>query len=56
MCQSFIPLLRKDGRIVNVSSTASSLGEYGDVLQQRFRNPKMTLEELEEMMQEYQVS
>lgn len=54
MCQAFIPILKRDGRIVNVSSTASGLGEYGEVLQQRFRNPKMTLQDLEEMMQEYQ--
>jgi len=54
MCQSFIPLLKRNGRIVNVSSTASSLGEYGEILQQRFRNPNMTLQDLEELMQEYQ--
>ena len=55
MCQTFIPLLAKDGRIVNVSSTGSSLGQYSKEIQQRFRNPKMTLEDLEGMMQQYQV-
>lgn len=54
MCQSFMPLLSEGGRIVNVSSTASSLGNYSKAIQQRFRNPKMTLEDLEGMMQEYQ--
>lgn len=56
MCQTFIRLLRKDGRIVNVSSTASGLGQYRDDLQHRFRSPKMTLRDLEELVQEYQVS
>ena len=55
MCQTFIPLLAKDGRIVNVSSTGSSLGQYSKEIQQRFRSSKMTLDDLEGMMQEYQV-
>ncbi len=55
MCQTFIPLLSKDGRIVNVSSTGSSLSGYSQEIQDRFRNPKMTLDDLEQMMNEYQV-
>ena len=56
MCQAFIPLLKKGGRIVNVSSVGSSLNQYSDEIKQRFRDPKMTLEDLEGMMTEYQVS
>ncbi|KAI4192127.1 MAG: hypothetical protein LQ346_004473 [Caloplaca aetnensis] len=55
MCQTFIPLLSKDGRIVNVSSTGSSLSGYSKEIQDRFRSPKMTLDDLEQMMNEYQV-
>ena len=55
MCQTFIPLLRKNGRIVNVSSAGSSLAGYSNDIQQRFRNPKMTLPDLDQMMDEYQV-
>ena len=55
MCQIFKPLLNSSGRIVNVSSTGSSLGQYSDEIQQRFRSPKMTLKDLEDLMQEYQV-
>ena len=55
MCQTFIPLLSKTGRIVNVSSVGSSLKQYSKAIQQRFRSSKMTLEGLEGMMQEYQV-
>ena len=54
MCQTFIPLLREDGRIVNVSSTGSSLNQYSKDIQQRFRNPKMTLIDLENLLKEYQ--
>ena len=56
MCQTFFPLLKKDGRIVNVSSTASGLSQYSESLQERFRDSKMTLQDLEALMQEYQVS
>ncbi|MCJ1254646.1 hypothetical protein MMC24_002461 [Lignoscripta atroalba] len=56
MCQAFIPLLKKGGRIVNVSSVGSSLNQYSDEIKQRFRDPKMTLEDLEGMMTEYQRS
>ncbi|KAL8850625.1 MAG: hypothetical protein Q9221_004411 [Calogaya cf. arnoldii] len=56
MCQTFIPLLRENGRIVNVSSTGSSLAGYSNEIQQRFRNPQMTLPDLDQMMDEYQES
>ena len=49
-----MPLLRSDGRIVNVSSTASSLSNYNDTIKARFRSSSMTLEDLENMMNEYQ--
>ncbi|KAL8770629.1 MAG: hypothetical protein Q9209_003697 [Squamulea sp. 1 TL-2023] len=51
---TFIPMLRKNGRIVNVSSTGSSLGGYSKEIQDRFRNPEMTLPDLDQMMNEYQ--
>ncbi|KAL8714948.1 MAG: hypothetical protein Q9225_006489 [Loekoesia sp. 1 TL-2023] len=56
MCQTFIPLLSKNGRIVNVSSTGSSLNGYSPEIQARFRSSKMTLGDLEQMMNEYQVT
>ncbi|KAL8867600.1 MAG: hypothetical protein Q9174_005558 [Haloplaca sp. 1 TL-2023] len=51
MCRTFIPLLSSKGRIVNVSSTGSSLSGYSKELQERFRNPNMTLQDLEQMME-----
>lgn len=56
MCQTFHPLLRPHGRIVNVSSTASSLSNYTPALQSRFRSPTMTLSDLEAMVDEYQAA
>lgn len=54
MCQAFIPMLAEKGRIVNVSSTGSSLKQYSREIQDRFRSPSMGLEDLEDLMQEYQ--
>ena len=56
MCQTFVPLLRKNGRIVNVSSTGSSLDGYSKDIQKRLWNPKMTLPNLDQMMNDYQVT
>lgn len=47
--------MRKNGRIVNISSVASGLTQYSDDIKQRFRNPKMKLQDLEDMVEEYQV-
>ncbi|KAL8826705.1 MAG: hypothetical protein Q9191_003630 [Dirinaria sp. TL-2023a] len=52
--KTFGALLHPHGRIVNVSSTGSSLSNYSPELQSRFRDPQMTLADLEEMMDEYQ--
>ena len=55
MCQTFIPLLKNNSRIVNMSSVGSSLNHYSDELKHRFRDPNMTLENLQDMVTEYQV-
>lgn len=49
-----MPLLKSNGRIVNVSSTASSLSNYSDSIKARFRSSKMTLDDLETLMNEYE--
>ena len=56
MCQIVIPLLSPHGRIVNLSSVASTLKPYGEQMRQRFRNPGMTLEQLEKLVREYEQS
>ena len=55
MCKTFIPILSPKGRIVNLSSVSSTLKPYSEQIKQRFRNPNMTLQDLEQLSQEYQV-
>lgn len=56
MCQTFIPLLSKSGRIVNLSSTASQLKAYSPELQARFRDPHNTTQTLDDIAEEYLAS
>ncbi|TKA81948.1 hypothetical protein B0A55_01936 [Friedmanniomyces simplex] len=53
MCQTFIPLLAPQGRIVNLSSVGSLLKPYSETLQSRFRNPQNSLEDLDTIAEEY---
>ena len=55
MCQAFFPIMRKGGRIVNLSSVASSLVGYNPELQHRLRTSKdsMTLEQLNQLARAY---
>ena len=53
MCQTFIPLLSKNGRIVNLSSIASQLKFYSPQLQARFRDPNTTVETLDDIAKEF---
>lgn len=53
MCQTFIPLLSKNGRIVNMSSIASQLKAYSPEIQTRFRDPHATVETLNDIAQDF---
>lgn len=53
MCQSAIPLMRPGSRIVNLSSQAGQLRYFAPQLQERFLNPDMALQELDELVAEY---
>jgi carbonyl reductase 1 len=55
MCQTFLSVMRKNGRIVNVSSANSNLNNYSQNIQDRFRNPNKTLQEIETLVEEYEV-
>ncbi|KAL9047342.1 MAG: hypothetical protein Q9214_000054 [Letrouitia sp. 1 TL-2023] len=55
MCRALIPLLKKGGRIVNVSSKASSLKSYSGEIQQRFRDPNMSLHSIEQLLRDFQI-
>ncbi len=47
--------MKEDGRIVNISSVASGLSQYSEDIRQRFRNSNMKLEDLEDLVKQYQV-
>jgi len=53
MCQTFIPLLSKNGRIVNMSSIASQLKAYSPEVQARFRDPHATVETLNDIVNDF---
>ncbi|KAJ5427397.1 hypothetical protein N7465_002467 [Penicillium sp. CMV-2018d] len=53
VCQAFLPIMRKTGRIVNVSSLASQLKHFHPRLQARFLKPDLTLTELNALVDEY---
>lgn len=55
MCKAFLPLLSNTGRIVNLSSVASSLKPYSEAIQARIRDPNATLTDLEQLAQEFEV-
>ncbi|KAI4209323.1 MAG: hypothetical protein LQ351_007749, partial [Letrouitia transgressa] len=54
-CQAFLPIMSPAGRIVNVSSVSGALHQFNQLLQTRLRNPKITLEEVEALAQEYEM-
>lgn len=55
MCTSFLQQLTPHGRIVNLSSVASSLKPYSADIQARFRNAT-SLQDLSDLAKEYEVS
>ncbi|EME45759.1 hypothetical protein DOTSEDRAFT_128286 [Dothistroma septosporum NZE10] len=52
MCQTFLPHLTNTGRIVNLSSVASSLKPYSAEVQERFRTAR-DLQDLEALAEDY---
>ena len=55
MCRSFLPIMKGHGRIVNLSSIASSLEPYSEINRARFRDPKLSMSDLEQMAVEFEV-
>lgn len=53
MCQAFIPVMRRTGRIVNLSSVASYLDPYSKEIQERFRTAR-SLQDLEDLIADYE--
>lgn len=55
MCKTFLPIMKPGGRIVNLSSVASSLRPFSQDLQARFRNSSMTIGDLQALAVEYEI-
>ena len=55
MCQTFLPLMRCGGRLVSLSSVASDLKHYSEPTKARFRDERMTLEDLERIASDFEV-
>ncbi|KAJ6120329.1 hypothetical protein N7523_004609 [Penicillium sp. IBT 18751x] len=53
VCQSFLPIMRKNGRIVNISSQSGQLKYFHPRLRARFLRPDLTLTELDALVGEY---
>ena len=53
VCETFLPLIKKHGRLVNVSSMASKLSRYAPELQKRFRDLNLTVGGVTELMEEF---
>ncbi|KAI9028671.1 carbonyl reductase [Hyaloraphidium curvatum] len=51
--RSILPFLRQNGRVVNVSSTAGRLQSLSKKLQERFRDPSLSLEDLGRLMDKF---
>jgi len=47
MCQHFMPIMKDGGRVVNVSSTAGTLGRYSEDIRRQFTDENMTFETLD---------
>jgi carbonyl reductase 1 len=53
VCQTFIPIMRPNGRIVNISSQSGQLHYFSPELRVRFLDPHLTLEQLAHLVDEY---
>ena len=57
MCLSFLPqIIAAKGRIVNVSSTGSSLDNYSAQIAARFRDTSLDLDGLDALVREYETT
>ncbi|KAJ5504544.1 hypothetical protein N7463_007418 [Penicillium fimorum] len=53
ICQAFLPIMRKGGRIVNISSQSGQLKYFHPRLRARFLSPNLNLSKLDDLAEEY---
>jgi carbonyl reductase 1 len=54
-CQALLPFIRSGGRLVNVSSTVSTIGKYGAALQDKFKAAS-TVSDVSALMEDFKQS
>lgn len=54
MCDAFLPLLKKGGRIVNVASGAGHLDEYSPSAKQKMLDGSVSLDKLDSLIADYE--
>lgn len=54
MCDAFLPLLKKGGRVVNVASVAGHLNGYSDSAKNKLRDASTSLSNLDSVLREYE--
>lgn len=55
MCNSFLPLLKKGGRIVNLASVAGHLRIYSKEVQEKFKDASESVDAVDQLYKEYLV-
>ena len=55
MCQAFLPLLKPQGRIVNVASLAGHLKLHSKEAQAKFKNAAESLGNLNDTLKDFEV-
>jgi len=53
VCEKLLPLVRKNGRVVNVSSTAGRLSILGESLQKKFTDPALTVQGVDNLENQF---
>ena len=54
MCDAFLPMIKKGGRIVNVASGAGHLDEYSKEAEQKLQDAATSLSKLDALIEEYE--
>jgi NAD(P)-dependent dehydrogenase (short-subunit alcohol dehydrogenase family) len=56
MCEAFVPLIQKGGRVVNVASVAGHLQGYSQDAEQKLKDGAKSLSAINKLVEEYEVS
>ena len=54
MCEAFLPLVKSQGRIVNIASVAAHLNGYGKAAESKVRDSAASLDKVDALLSEYE--